>query len=94
MTGVDNLGPWNAILDDGEWISWDFINENIEDHKRRELFPQANVQLVRIFEDLVTVAADYHGMTGRLIDRKALGKRSGKHAKVNWHAHEDSVNPA
>jgi hypothetical protein len=164
------LGPWNAIWDDDEWISWDFINEHIEDHERREMFPKANVQLVRIFEDLVTAAADYHAMTGRylqiwgelgefyaemkygiqrhkphapgsdgrmgddfvevktispekgdgrvlvkragnfsklavvrispdwqfesrLIDRKALGKGSGKHAKVNWHAHDDPANP-
>ena len=164
------LGPWNAIWDDGEWISWDFINEQIEDQERRELFPKADLQLVRIFEDLVTAAADYHKMTGRylqiwgelgefyaeikygiqrhrphapgsdgrmgddfvevktispekgdgrvlvkragnfsklavvrispdwqfesrLIDRKSLGKGSGKHAKVNWHAHEDLANP-
>ena len=59
------LGPWNAIWDEGEWVSWDFINEHIEDHDRRAMFPQANLQLVRIFDDLVTAAADYHGMTGR-----------------------------
>ena len=164
------LGHWNAIWDDGEWISWDFINEQIEDQERRELFPKGDLQPVRIFEDLVTAAAAYHEMTGRylqiwgelgefyaeikygiqrhrphapgsdgrmgddfvevktispekgdgrvlvkragnfsklavvrispdwqfesrLIDRKALGKGSGKHAKVNWHAHDEPANP-
>lgn len=29
MTG-ESLGPDNAIWDDGEWISWDEINEQIQ----------------------------------------------------------------
>ena len=163
------LGPWNAIWDDDEWVSWDFINEHIEDQERRDLFPKADLRLVRIFEDLVTAASDYHRMTGRylqiwgelgefyaeikcgilrhkphvpgsdgrmgddfvevktispekgdgrvsvkragnfsklavvrisadwqfesrLIDRKTLGKGTGKLAKLNWHAHDDSAN--
>lgn len=60
------LGPWNAIWDDGEWVSWDFINEHIEDQERRDLFPKADLDRVRIFEDLVTSAADYRQVDGQV----------------------------
>jgi len=61
------LGPWNAIWDDDEWISWDSINDHIEDYELREMFPTANLNLVRNFHDLVRTAAEYHDMTGRYL---------------------------
>jgi hypothetical protein len=27
---TDGLGPDNAIWDDGEWVSWDEINQQIQ----------------------------------------------------------------
>lgn len=61
------LGPWNAIWDDGEWISWDSINQHIEEQERRDQYPKADPELVQVFEDLVRAAEDYHTMTGRYL---------------------------
>jgi len=35
-TKKDALGPHNAVWDDGEWISWDEINEHIANQDKKE----------------------------------------------------------
>lgn len=59
------LGPDNAIWDDGEWISWDWINEQLEEQELRERYPHADPEIVRIFQDLLSTACDYFELTGR-----------------------------
>lgn len=59
------LGPDNAIWDDGEWIGWDEINEQIEHKEWRARYPDADLSVVSIFESLISTAAEYHALTGR-----------------------------
>ena len=63
MTG-EHLGPDNAIWDDGEWISWDEINQQIQYKEWRARYPNADLSLVPIFESLIGVAEEYHLLTG------------------------------
>ena len=48
-------GPGNAIWDDGEWVSWDYIDQQLHG-------PGPNGGLV---EDLIVAAKDYLEETGR-----------------------------
>ncbi|KPA99860.1 hypothetical protein [Ahrensia marina] len=57
------LGPENAIWDDGEWVSWDDINRQIKNQEWRAKYPQADIHLIPIFEELLRVAEDYHRTT-------------------------------
>ena len=63
----ETFDPNSGFWDDGDWISWDFINELREDYEIREAFPQSNVAMVRAFEALVNAAAEYHSLTGRYL---------------------------
>lgn len=60
----EHLGPDNAIWDDGEWISWDDINQQIQYKEWRARYPNADLSLVPIFESLIGVAEKYHLLTG------------------------------
>tara|TARA_B100002049_G_C15998922_1_gene340614 strand:- start:162 stop:668 length:507 start_codon:yes stop_codon:yes gene_type:complete len=62
---MQQLGPDNAIWDDGEWISWDEINEQIQYKEWRAKYPNADLSLVSIFEDLICTAEQYHMHTGK-----------------------------
>ena len=53
--GMENLGPHNAIWDDGEWISWDYINDQLEDRAK----------VGDLLEDLIVLAKAYLDDTGR-----------------------------
>jgi hypothetical protein len=54
----------NAVYDDGEWITWDEINSHLERLEFQARFPSLDVDLVPIFQGLLTVARDYHALTG------------------------------
>lgn len=58
------LGSDNAIWDDGEWISWDEINQQIQYKEWRAKYPNANLSLVPIFEQLLETAQSYFDATG------------------------------
>jgi len=55
MTGQPLSGSGDAIWDDGEWISWDYINQQLEG-------PQPEGGLL---EDMILVAKEYLEDTGR-----------------------------
>jgi hypothetical protein len=59
QTGGIIDGPENAIWDDGEWISWDWVNSQLYENELRERFPGADTELVRVFEQLVEIASYY-----------------------------------
>lgn len=46
-------GPADAIWDDGEWISWGWINDRIHERELAARLPEADLDLIEIFEDLV-----------------------------------------
>lgn len=54
----------NAIYDDGEWITWSEINSHLERLEFEARFPNLEVDLVPIFQDLLAVAQEYHELTG------------------------------
>ena len=58
------LGPDNAIWDDGEWVSWDEINQQIQYNEWGAKYPNADRSLIPIFEDLLSTAEHYHNVTG------------------------------
>ena len=67
MTGKIIDGPGDAIWDDGEWISWDWINGQLHEQELREKYPNADPALVEMFEILVYDAACYKQLTGRYL---------------------------
>lgn len=67
MTGQKLNDPSDGIWDDGEWISWDYINQHIYESELREAYPSANPELVMVFEDLVKAALEYKSITGRYL---------------------------
>lgn len=67
MTGKVIDGPSDAVWDDGEWISWEWINGQLYEQELRERYPNANPELVEMFEELVYDAAKYKYITGRYL---------------------------
>jgi len=57
--------PNNAFWDDGEWVTWDEIDEQIRYKEWRARYPNADLSLVSIFESLICTAQSYHELTGR-----------------------------
>lgn len=55
----------NAIWDDGEWVSWSSINSHLERLELEAKYPNADVDLIPIFEELLEVAQHYHIATGK-----------------------------
>ncbi|NJR80330.1 hypothetical protein [Sphingomonas corticis] len=47
------LGPDNAFWDDGEWVSWDEIEEQIEHKEWRARYPNADLSIVSVFHSLI-----------------------------------------
>lgn len=67
MTGKIVEGSSDAVWDDGEWISWEWINGQLYEQELRKRYPNASPALVEIFEDLVWNAANYKHITGRYL---------------------------
>ncbi|MFZ0469425.1 MAG: hypothetical protein WAL92_10940 [Thiogranum sp.] len=65
--------PADGVWDDGEWISWDYINQYVDDADgwESDSRPQAIVptrstlQLWELLDDLVQTAKNYLEVTGR-----------------------------
>ena len=54
----------NAIYDDGEWITWTEINTHLARLEFEARFPNLDVDLVPIFQDLLAIAQNYYELTG------------------------------
>jgi len=67
MTGRPLADSSEGVWDDGEWISWDWINSQLEDQELRKLYPSSSPDVVRIFQELVSLAHDYKEATGRYL---------------------------
>lgn len=66
-TGIEFHDPSEGIWDDGEWISWHWINRCIDEQERQREFPGAAVELIEMFDDLVENAIRYKDLTGRYL---------------------------
>jgi hypothetical protein len=67
MTGQELKDPSEGIWDDGEWISWDYINQCIHGEERQAEFPLASPELIDLFDRLVEMAFEYKRATGRYL---------------------------
>lgn len=67
MTGQPVQGLEDSIWDDGEWISWDWINGQIYEQDLKKRFPNVDPALVVVFEDIVDVAIEYKRISGRYL---------------------------
>ncbi|WP_036165471.1 hypothetical protein [Noviluteimonas dokdonensis] len=73
MTDVLINDPSDGIYDDGEWISWEWINSQLNDEQDPEDLcerrsPPSVLELTRVFLDLVSVAQEYKDLTGRYLE--------------------------
>ena len=50
------LGPDNAFWDDGEWVSWDDIDQQIQYKEWRARYPGADLSIVSVFRNLIETA--------------------------------------
>src|SRR6266850_4238853 len=67
MTGPPILDSSEGIYDDGEWISWDWINGQLYKQELQEEYPKADPEIAELFESLLQLAATYHQRTGRYL---------------------------
>ena len=80
MTGIE-IQPGDGIWDDGKWISWEWVNSQLEDepedednfieavepYQSRDGFPFSVVQQTEIFYDLIDCATRHFENTGRYL---------------------------
>jgi hypothetical protein len=66
-TGQELNDPSEGIWDDGEWISWDWINGQLYEQERQAEFPGASIEIIQIYDDLVDAAIQYKTLTGRYL---------------------------
>tara|TARA_R110000850_G_scaffold147460_3_gene269666 strand:+ start:80 stop:571 length:492 start_codon:yes stop_codon:yes gene_type:complete len=55
----------DLIWDDGEWVSWEDISNQIQYKEWRVKYPDADLSLVPIFESLLSIAEEYHQLTNK-----------------------------
>ena len=61
---MPELGPHNAVWDDGEWVGWDWINSELAKAELREQYPNADLKLIPVFQELLSSAQEYFWATG------------------------------
>ncbi|WP_201767067.1 DUF6998 domain-containing protein [Novipirellula maiorica] len=82
MTGLPLNDPSQGIYDDGEWISWNWINRQIDQQHFRDQYPNADPKLAELFETLVQDAASHFAMTGRFL--QIWGELGELYAEVKY----------
>lgn len=68
MTGRLYVDNTYGIWDDGEWISWDYINDHLDEIELLAEYPGASVDTANAFEDLVDAVRRYRAATGRHLE--------------------------
>jgi len=81
MTGR-SMQTEDGIYDDGEWISWDWINAQLYEQDVKQQYPAVDPQLAMLFEDLVDSASAYFAMTGRYL--QIWGELGELYAEVKY----------
>lgn len=72
----------DGIYDDGEWISWDWINGQLYQQEVKETYPHVDPELAMLFEELVENAKTYHHLTGRYL--QIWGELGELYAEVKY----------
>jgi hypothetical protein len=81
MTGRP-MDVGDGIYDDGEWISWDWINGQLHEQEIQLDYPKVSPELAMLFEELVRNAAEYFAMTGRYL--QIWGELGELYAEVKY----------
>jgi hypothetical protein len=68
FTGLPIETMADGVWDDGEWISWDYINQLQELQHPKPIPKAVDRELQEIFDALVHTAAAYKQYTGRYLD--------------------------
>lgn len=73
MTDVSIRDSGDGIYDDGEWISWEWINGQLDDDEDPgDLYersgPPSVMELTEVFMRLVDIAQEYRELTGRYLE--------------------------
>lgn len=76
------MEPGDGIYDDGEWISWEWINGELYKQEVQQEYPQVNPELAMLFEDLVENARAYYHLTGRYL--QIWGELGELYAEVKY----------
>jgi hypothetical protein len=66
-TGLPYEDFSDGIYDDDEWLSWDWINQQIHTQDLKKHYPAANPDLAALFEELVDITKYHHELTGRYL---------------------------
>lgn len=66
MSGAP-MGIGDGVYDDGEWISWDWINGELDKQDVQREYPAVDPAKAMLFEALVRTASEYFAMTGRYL---------------------------
>jgi hypothetical protein len=74
--------PTDGIYDDGEWISWHWINQQVHLQDLQGEYPHVDPALADLFETLVQDASDYYSMTGRYL--QIWGELGELYAEVKY----------
>ncbi len=72
----------DGIYDDGEWISWEWINGQIYKQEVQKEYPEVDSELSMLFEDLVNNAINYYELTGRYL--QIWGELGELYAEVKY----------
>ena len=72
----------DGIYDDGEWISWEWINGQLYKQEVQHAYPQVEPELAMLFEDLVENARAYYHLTGRYL--QIWGELGELYAEVRY----------
>jgi hypothetical protein len=81
MTGLP-MDVGDGIYEDGEWVSWDWINGQLYKQEIRHEYPKVDPELAVLFEDLVRNAEDYFALTGRYL--QIWGELGELYAEVKY----------
>lgn len=72
----------DGIYDDGEWISWDWINGQLYKQDIQREYPEVDPELAVLFEDLVENARAYYHLTKRYL--QIWGELGELYAEVKY----------
>jgi hypothetical protein len=67
MTGQKLNDPSDGVWDDGEWISWNWINGQLDGRELEDEFPTASSELIDLFQRFVEAAIDHRDLTGNYL---------------------------
>jgi hypothetical protein len=81
-TGREYADVSDGIWDDDEWISWDWINQQIHEQERRAEHPNADPELLELFDRLVEVAGDHKALTGNYL--QVWGELGELYAEIRY----------